>query len=94
MIDLFEQAFPLGQARFIHFTSAQDISRAVDEFKPYSKTFIGEVMEGMEQNHSDFMDELEKLLRALKDNKAKKAWEAALYYSEDVMAVYGHLRKS
>ena len=65
----------------------------MDEFKPYSKTFIGEVMEGMEQNHSDFMDELEKLLRALKDNKAKNAWEAALYYSEDVMAVYGHLRK-
>ena len=69
-------------------SSAQEISRAVDEFKPYSKTFIGEVMDGMEQNHSDFMDELEKLLRALKDNKAKKAWEAALYYSEDVMAVY------
>lgn len=68
--------------------STQEIRRAVDDFKPYSKKFIGEVMEGIEQNHSDFMDELEKLLRALKDDKAKKAWEAALHYSEDVEAVY------
>ena len=60
----------------------------MDDFKPYSQTFISGIMEGMEQNHSDFMDELEKLLRALKDDKAKKAWEAAQYYSEDVMAVY------
>lgn len=68
--------------------SAREISRAVEDFKPYSKAFIGDLMEGMEQNHSDFMEELEKLLRALKDHKAEKAWEAAQYYSDDVMAVY------
>ena len=68
--------------------SVQKINRAVEDFQPYSKKFIGEIMDSIEQNSSDFMDELEKVLRALKDNKAKKTWEAVLRYSEDVEAVY------
>ncbi len=75
----------------IDFTALQkaigDMDLAIAEFEPCYKKFVGSVMSSIEGNNSDFMVSLEKVLRAFKDNKAKKALEAVKRYKDDIQIV-------
>ena len=75
----------------IDFTALQkaiaDMDSAIAEFDPCYKEFVGSVMSSIEGNNSDFMVSLEKVLRAFKDNKAKKALEAVKRSKDDIQII-------
>ena len=65
-----------------------DMDSAIAEFNPCYKEFVGSVMSNIEGNNSDFMVSLEKVLRAFKDNKSKKALDAVKRYKDDIQVVF------
>ncbi len=67
---------------------SSQLNAAVEDFNPCYKEFVGSIMDCLDSCNSDFIVEYEKLLRVFKDDKVKKAWEAACRYAEDVEAVY------
>lgn len=63
------------------------MENALLDFAPYSETFVANVMENVEQNHSDFADELMKLLLIFRDKEARTTWSLVRRYYDMVKLV-------
>ncbi len=65
-------------------TQYSTINKQLVNFEPYSKEFIEGVMDGLDGQDSDFIQELEKLLRAMKDTKATKIYNNLVAFEAEL----------